>query len=199
MQHECNKSARPAEKIRKQVDAYTYSVYSSGMTGMENMPIMAQALADAIGARKRQVQIWTDAGILRCLSGTDRQGRGKQRLYDPSEKGFAALAARMADVKTPIGDMSAWMGLVREVVAKGDPKEGLPAEAYRAALAGEMDSWLIYARKRALEWSERYGWVLNKKDLVELLMSEPSVVVVNVVVTMKEMHRRVSIISRQSR
>ena len=166
---------------------------------MENMPIMAQALADAVGARKRQVQIWTDAGILRCLSGTDRQGRGKQRLYDPSEKSFAALAARMADVKTPIGDMSDWMRLIRGCAAKGDPKEGTPTEAYRTALAGETDSWLVFARKRALTWSEDFGWVLNKKDLDELLISQPSVVVVNVVVTMKEMHRRGSRISCQSR
>ena len=53
------------------------------MSSTEHMPIMAQAVADAIGANKRQVQIWTDAGILRCLPETDRQGRGRQRLYDP--------------------------------------------------------------------------------------------------------------------
>lgn len=166
---------------------------------MENMPIMAQALADGSAASKRQVQIWTDAGILRCVPGTDRQGRGKQRLYEPSEMAFAALAARMADVKTPIGDMSRWMGNVREGVAKGDPKDGIPAAAYRAALAGETESWLVYARKRALGWSEKYGWTLDKKDVVELLMSETSVVVVSVQVTMKEMHRRASMNSRQSR
>lgn len=162
------------------------------------MPIMAQAVADAIGANKRQVQIWTDAGILRCLPETDRQGRGRQRLYDPDELPFATLAARMADVKTPIGDMLLWMLEVRKGVQKGDD-DGVPASEYRTALAGEMGSWLVYARKRALETSDTYGWLLTKKDLVEMLMAEPSIVVVNVSVAMKEMRRRSSIISRQRR
>ncbi len=65
--------------------------------------MMAQAVADAIGATKRQVQLWTDAGVIQCLPDTDRQGRGSQRLYSKDELPTAALVAAAAKAKLPIG------------------------------------------------------------------------------------------------
>ncbi len=65
--------------------------------------MMAQAVADAIGATKRQVQLWTDAGAIQCLPDTDRQGRGSQRLYTKDELPTAALVAAAAKAKLPIG------------------------------------------------------------------------------------------------
>jgi len=64
---------------------------------------MAQALANEANATKRQIQLWTDAGILRCLDGTDRQGRGRQRLYDDDEIKFSRFAAALAGLYLPIG------------------------------------------------------------------------------------------------
>ena len=65
--------------------------------------MMAQAVADAIRATKRQVQLWTDAGVIQCLPDTDRQGRGSQRLYSKDELPTAALVAAAAKAKLPIG------------------------------------------------------------------------------------------------
>lgn len=74
---------------------------------------MAQAVADKVGATKRQIQLWTDGGAIRCLPGTDRQGRGRQRLYDQSELPFAAFVTALARHKIPIGDLVAWCDKLR--------------------------------------------------------------------------------------
>ena len=63
-------------------------------------PLMAQAVADAVGATKRQIQLWTDGGAIRCLPETDRQGRGRQRLYEQSELPFAALVAHIERIRS---------------------------------------------------------------------------------------------------
>jgi len=78
--------------------------------------LMAQAVADAIGATKRQVQIWTDAGAIRCTPESDRQGRGRQRLYDRSELPVAALVAAMARCKLPIGHLLRFSDAIRDSV-----------------------------------------------------------------------------------
>ena len=97
----------------------TYNVFS--VTEREDtMPtnptdelMMAQALADRVGTSKRQVQIWTDAGAVACLPETDRQGRGRQRLYSTSEVPIAALVAVMARFKLPIGSLLLWSRAIR--------------------------------------------------------------------------------------
>ncbi len=66
--------------------------------------LMAQAMADAIGATKRQVQIWTDAGVLICRPETDlHPGRGRQRLYDREELPVATLYQPTLNWRSPVG------------------------------------------------------------------------------------------------
>ena len=57
--------------------------------------LMTQALADAVGATKRQVQFWTHHKVLDYLPGTG-SGRGKKRLYPRSELPIAAMARYLA-------------------------------------------------------------------------------------------------------
>ena len=80
--------------------------------------LMAQAVADRIGATKRQVQIWTDAGAIRCIPESDHQGRGRQRLYDRSELPIAAIVAAMARCKLPIGHLVRFANSIRDAVER---------------------------------------------------------------------------------
>ena len=80
--------------------------------------LMAQAVADAIGATKRQVQLWTDTGAIRCIPDTDRQGRGRQRLYTRSELPIAALVAEMARCKLPIGALIRFSQAIRAFIER---------------------------------------------------------------------------------
>ena len=76
--------------------------------------MMAQAVADAVGATKRQIQLWTDAGAIHCLPDTDRQGRGSQRLYTKDELPFIALVAAAAKAKLPIGVLTRFSEWVKD-------------------------------------------------------------------------------------
>lgn len=78
---------------------------------------MAGELARMSGATKRQVQLWTDAGALRCVAGTDRQGRGRQRLYSEDEARYARLAAYCG----PVGRVVQIVAMARDV---GWPRSG---------------------------------------------------------------------------
>lgn len=156
------------------------------MIGNENKPIMAQALADEIGATKRQVQIWTDGGVLRCLLETDRQGRGRQRLYDPGEVKFGVLAARMAQLNMAIGHLQPWMLLVREGWQNGS-SDGVSPSEYQAALRGESDSWLVFKNEMQRKFS--YGWLLNRDDMEKFIEEESAMVIINVARTIKNSRR----------
>ena len=113
---------------------------------MDTEPLMAQALAEAIGATKRQVQIWTDAGAIRCIEGTDRQGTGRQRLYDPQEVPIAALIAKMAQLKAPIGTLLLGAHQIRTHLDGGFPPELHVKQSpawFRRAVRGEISSYLV--------------------------------------------------------
>ncbi len=121
---------------------------------------MAQAVADAIGATKRQVQLWTDHGVVRCIPETDRLGPGRQRHYERDEIPIAALVAAAAQFRLPIRmlDLLSWM--IRMLIERGDEDlpRGRPASWYRQALAGEFESFIVlpYHRESA-GWPDREG------------------------------------------
>ena len=108
----------------------TQYVYSVAMAET----LMAQAVADAIGATKRQVQIWTDAGAVHCIPETDRMGRGRQRLYDQSELPKAAIIARLAEFQVPIGVLQQARKMVEVHLTFGTE--------YQEALEGRHESWI---------------------------------------------------------
>ena len=77
-----------------------------------DQPLMAKALADAVGATKRQVQFWSDHGVLQFLPGSGGS-RGNQRLYLRTELPFAAMACCLAEVGIQIGTIELAAFLVR--------------------------------------------------------------------------------------
>ena len=140
---------------------------------------MAQAVADAIGATKRQVQLWTDGGAIRCLPETDRQGRGRQRLYDQTELPFAALVAALATHKLPIGDLILWSRVVRTSLREF-PFQGkkYTKDWHEAAFRGEIESYIIL-RSHKGEQAAGLTW-LDLDDTLKTLKLAGTAIVINV-------------------
>ena len=140
---------------------------------------MAQAVADATGATKRQVQIWTDAGAILCIPETDRQGRGRQRLYDRSELPFVALVNALSIYKVPIGYLVKWTSLARIYLGDQAHKLGKHSKAWcKSAMAGERESFLVFywsheGRVHTAAWTDSEG-------LGAALRQAPMAIVVNV-------------------
>ena len=105
---------------------------------------MAKAVADAVGATKRQVQLWSDAGAIQCFPETDRQGRGRQRLYPRSELPFAAMAAFLARYQIPIGMIRAWIHFSRMQLEHDIPESRRKADWFQRAFRGEEESYMMF-------------------------------------------------------
>lgn len=107
--------------------------------------LMAQALADAVGATKRQIQTWTDAGVLQCRPETDRRGTGIRRQYERGELPIAAFVAFLAKFRLQIGELKNYARIWREWVEETERGEGVKEtlEWRRRALKGDRDSWVI--------------------------------------------------------
>ena len=153
--------------------------------------IMAQAVADKVGATKRQIQLWTDGGAIHCLPETDHQGTGRQRLYPRSELPVAAVVAFLARYKMPIGDLKYWSSIIRELLTVPQFLGKRPAQQkwYKAALRGEVESYVVldpfkklgvtgFTRER-LPPQGSYVWMPEDK-LLATLRANPGAIVVNV-------------------
>lgn len=139
---------------------------------------MAQAVADAVGATKRQVQLWTDAGAIQCFPETDRQGRGRQRLYPRSELPFAAMAVFLARYQIPIGMIRAWIHFTRMQLASDIPGSGRKAYWYRKAFRGQEESYMMF---QAAEGGHTgtYTWT-DRTIMVENVTHNLGYIVLNV-------------------
>jgi DNA-binding transcriptional MerR regulator len=81
--------------------------------------IGAGALAEEVGVPIRTIQFWTDTGVLQAIPESDRQGRGKPRLYraDPpfyGERAYARIAAELHKLRVSVGLMREIIQLFRE-------------------------------------------------------------------------------------
>lgn len=110
---------------------------------------MAQAVADAVGATKRQVQLWTDAKVIKCVGPVRPGVRGHQRIYAEDELPFAAIARYLADYQVPIDSLKQLTDFVRQEMA------GRNAKWCVAAWRGEIESCILYrAHGSQFVWGE---------------------------------------------
>ena len=149
---------------------------------------MAQAVASRVFATKRQVQLWTDGGAIRCLPETDRQGRGRQRLYDPAELPYVALVSYLAKFQVQIGFLKYFAEWARHYTWDEPPcgKSGEFQRWCRRALKGEVESYILFWLNPGGMTSDRPNdqflipnW-LSADDLQERLMGAGAGIVVNV-------------------
>ncbi len=139
---------------------------------------MAQAVADAVGATKRQVQLWSDAGAIQCFPETDRQGRGRQRLYPRSELPFAAMAAFLARYQIPIGMIRAWIYFTRMQLASDIPGPGRKADWYRRAFRGEEESYIMVGAAEG-HITGSFAWT-DRKNMIEDITHNRGQIVLNI-------------------
>jgi hypothetical protein len=128
----------------------------------------AGSLAQEAGVPIRTIQFWTDAGVLIAEPESDRQGRGRHRIYraEPlfGERACALVAAEMHRMKIPVG-------IMREVVEllvrwrKPPPREGttIPGEALAGRQIALVVSIIDDDPKRPL--TERYGVTILAKEI----------------------------------
>ena len=140
---------------------------------------MAKALADAVGATKRQVQFWTDHGVLQFLPGSGGT-RGNQRLYPRTELPFAAMAYYLAVSGFQIGTIKLAMFLVRMELSNSTLPGANPPK-YRRYLRGEIDSYILVRKHLADdgEYKVSVTWI-PEKDLVKYAKGDHAMTVINV-------------------
>ncbi|MBF0168061.1 MAG: hypothetical protein HQL45_10565 [Alphaproteobacteria bacterium] len=101
------------------------------------------ALAQLVKAKPRALQLWTDAGALKPLDGTDRKGSGAWRLYGREESELAAILAEAHQgFRLPVGMLALLAGAVRQ-----SQEQPASTEAFERARRGTHAVWLIGAPK----------------------------------------------------
>ena len=134
---------------------------------------MAKALADAVGATKRQVQFWSDHEVLEFLPGSGGS-RGNQRLYPRTELPFAAMACYLAASGIRIGAIKMAMFMIRGALNN-------PEWPHRRHLRGEGDSYILVRTQPAAGggYEQSFQWVLEEA-LVKSMESGFATTVINV-------------------
>lgn len=125
---------------------------------------MERTLADVVeltGAKRRSVQLWADAGIVRAVEGTDRAGTGVHRRFDSDEVKLIALLAPLARFGVPIGWLRTFAKSFREAFQFGSKKRprsptaataAALARAFERAAVGEGENYLVFTHtERAFE------------------------------------------------
>ncbi len=146
--------------------------------------LMTVAFAKALGVKPTQVKYWTDIGALRCLPGTKGAGQGNKRLYAADYLPEAAIIAEIAKYRFPIKLLAYWSKEITKLLNHGDDKRFLhrkPAEWYRAALAGEHESHIIFLIPRLIggKIGNAFGWH-GPEMLAKALLASQSAITVNV-------------------
>ncbi len=145
-----------------------------------DQPMMARALADAVGATRRQVQFWSDHGVLQFLPGGGGT-RGNQRLYLRTELPFAAMACALAASGIQIGTIKMSMGLVRGELGNPNLPHANPSKFWRF-LRGETDSYILvrtYPDPAGDGYTQSVTWI-PEKDLVKYAKWDRGMTVINV-------------------
>ena len=143
-------------------------------------PLMAKALADAVGATKRQVQFWTDHGVLQFLPGSGG-ARGNQRLYPRTELPFAAMACALAASGIQIRTIKLAMHLVRGELSSPVRPDTDPPK-FRRFLRGRADSYILVRTHPAMKgdgYKQSVTWI-PEKDLKKYAKGDRAMTVINV-------------------
>ena len=145
-----------------------------------DQPLMAQALADAVGATKRQVQFWSDHGVLQFLPGSGGS-RGNQRLYLRTELPFAAMARALAANGIQIGTIELATFLVRGELSNRSLPGANPTK-FRRYLRGEIASYILvrtHPDPAGDGYKQSVTWI-PEKDLVKYSKDTSTMTVINV-------------------
>jgi hypothetical protein len=91
---------------------------------------MDYSLADlekATGAKRRSIQLWADAGVIRAYPRTDRRGTGTHRRFSRDEAIMACIIKGLADRQRPIGELLRLSTSIRAFLNSGADRKLLEA------------------------------------------------------------------------
>ncbi len=118
-------------------------------------------VAKRTGAKRRSVQLWADAGIIRPVKGTDRAGTGVHRRFSIEEVRLIALLVPLAKWGVPIGWLRYFASEFRRALAEGG-RDRFPASPTRERLAralsrateGKGKNYLLFMHQVKSLWFE---------------------------------------------
>jgi hypothetical protein len=114
-------------------------------------------LADLVkitGAKRRSLQLWADAGVIKAEKGTDRAGTGTHRLFPVEEAVVACIVHAFAQHQIAIGELLIISERIRLAVGPSDGRKKARAtddklsddEKKRAIILAAINgdtSWLL--------------------------------------------------------
>jgi hypothetical protein len=78
------------------------------------------------GAKRRSLQLWADAGVIKARKGTDRAGTGTHRLFSPEEAVVACIVHAFAQHQIAIGELLIISERVGEAVRPSGGRKKAP-------------------------------------------------------------------------
>lgn len=90
-------------------------------------------------AKPRSVQLWADAGVILPVEGTDREGSGRHRLFEPREVLIASVIARFAAEQMAIGMLKSFAFFFRSIMSNGAEMKLL-----KQAINGDVELYIAF-------------------------------------------------------
>lgn len=124
-------------------------------------------VARLTGAKPRSVQLWADAGVIKPVEGTDREGSGKHRQFRISEVAIAMVVSKFAPEQVAIGGLKGIAFTVRirlepgllEAGIKGDKDLFLAMDTKLDRSGGDDFEALLMSAKIVSDESELFAFV----------------------------------------
>jgi hypothetical protein len=76
-------------------------------------------LEDLTAAKRRSIQLWADAGVIRAYPRTDRRGTGTHRRFSRDEAIIGCIIAGLANRQRPIGELLRLSSVIRDFLNSG--------------------------------------------------------------------------------
>jgi hypothetical protein len=94
-------------------------------------------LVEITGAKRRSIQLWADAGIIRALPSTERAGTGVHRLFTREEAIVACVIHAFALRQISIGELQFIAGSIRIDIRRG-------GKNVEGAIGGDGDTMFVF-------------------------------------------------------
>jgi hypothetical protein len=108
------------------------------------------------GAKRRSLQLWADAGVIRSSRDTDRAGTGTHRRFSRDEAIIGCIIYGFAQHQIAIGELLKISERVRDALAKTDARK----EIILSAIGGDERYFLLFQ-----SWKEDISPSSHKDEL----------------------------------
>jgi hypothetical protein len=95
-------------------------------------------LENLTGAKRRSIQLWADAGVIRPYPRTDRRGTGTHRRFSRDEAIIGCIIAGLANRQRPIGELLRLGNVIRDLLNSGKFRKSV-----EAAISGKNESFMV--------------------------------------------------------